>query len=265
MAYPAPFINKSATVSIRPLVLAHRGASAYAPENTLAAFDLALEMGAPAFETDVRATADGHLILLHDERVDRTTDGSGPVAHLSLVQVQALDAGSWFGSQFAAERIPTLPTLLARYSARVRLRLEVKGQDLETPLLSAVGAAGLLAQVEFNSFSWDAVERLCALSSEARVGWLVQAVDTTTICRAVGVGARFLSGRADLLTPHSLGDGRAAGLEVGAWGVRDDELLAKVVRMGVDSFTSNWPDRALRLVGADPATENSPDTNSETR
>jgi glycerophosphoryl diester phosphodiesterase len=238
-------------LGIRPLVLAHRGASAYAPENTLAAFDLALEIGAPAFETDVRATADGHLVLLHDERVDRTTSGSGPVAHLSLAQVQTLDAGSWFGPRFAGERIPTLPTFLARYGGRVRLRLEVKGEDLEARLLSAVGAVGLLAQVEFSSFSWEVVECLCALSAEARVGWLVQAVDPEIIHRAAGAGLRFLSGRADLLTPQILDDGRAAGLEVGAWGVRDDELLAKVIRINVDSFTSNWPDRALRLLGTD--------------
>lgn len=232
----------------RPLVLAHRGASAYAPENTLAAFDLALEIGAPAFETDVRATADGHLVLLHDERVDRTTSGSGPVAGLSLAQVQALDAGSWFDPRFAGERIPTLEAFLARYGGRARLRLEVKGAEIEARLLSAVGAAGLLAQVEFSAFSWETVERLSSLSAEARVGWLVQAVDPEIIRRAAGVGLRFLSGRADLLTPQVLDDGRAAGLEVGAWGVRDDELLAKVIRIGVDSFTSNWPDRALRLL-----------------
>jgi glycerophosphoryl diester phosphodiesterase len=246
-----------------PLVLAHRGASAYAPENTQAAFDLALEIGAPAFETDVRATADGHLVLLHDERVDRTTDGTGSIASLTLAQVQALDAGSWFDSRFAGERIPTLQGFLCRYGNRIRLRLEVKGINLETQLLIAVDSAGRLNQVEFSSFSWEAVERLCALCREARVGWLVQAVDAVTICRAVGVGARFLSGRADLLTPQSLRDGRAAGLEVGAWGVRDDELLEKVVRMGVDSFTSNWPDRALRRVGADPGTGNSPEADSE--
>src|SRR3954452_18398025 len=90
----------------QPLVLGHRGASAYAPENTFAAFDLAVEMGADGIETDVRATRDGVLVLLHDETVDRTTDGTGVVAELNRAQVDALDAGSWFGVAYAGERVP---------------------------------------------------------------------------------------------------------------------------------------------------------------
>ena len=99
----------------RPYVLAHRGASGYAPENTFAAFDRAIEMGAPGAETDVRATADGVLVLLHDRTLDRTTDGHGPVAELELAGVQALDAGSWLDPRFAGERIPTADAFLARY------------------------------------------------------------------------------------------------------------------------------------------------------
>lgn len=234
----------------RPLVLAHRGASAYAPENTFAAFDLALEMGASAFEADVQATSDGHLILLHDERVDRTTNGTGRVADLTLAEVHVLDAGSWFGPQFAGARIPTAEAFLARYGRRVLIRLEVKAQGIEAQLLDLVRAANLLSDVEFSSFSWESVEKLRSLSPEARVGWLIQAVDAEAIRRATSVGACFLSAKASSLTPEAIRDGRAAGLEVGAWGVDDDQLLARMVALGVDAFTSNWPDRALRMVAA---------------
>ncbi len=94
-------------------VIAHRGASSYAPENTLAAFDLAIQMGVSHIELDVHFTRDGHVVVIHDETVDRTTNGSGPVTSHALAALQGLDAGSWFGGKFAGQRIPTFEEILS--------------------------------------------------------------------------------------------------------------------------------------------------------
>jgi glycerophosphoryl diester phosphodiesterase len=94
------------------MAIAHRGASSYAPENTFAAFDLALRQGARHIELDVQATRDGHIVVIHDDTVDRTTDGSGLVTSQTLEALQALDAGSWFGAQFTGERIPVFDEVL---------------------------------------------------------------------------------------------------------------------------------------------------------
>ncbi|MFZ5916905.1 MAG: glycerophosphodiester phosphodiesterase [Chloroflexota bacterium] len=110
----------------RPLVMAHRGASGYAPENTLAAFRLALQQGTDLLETDLRFTRDGHLVCIHDATVDRTTDGHGPVSDMTLAEIRTLDAGSWFGDGFAGEWIPTLQELLAIIPEGVGLGLELK-------------------------------------------------------------------------------------------------------------------------------------------
>ena len=91
-----------------PLVVAHRGASAHAPENTLAAFHKAVEMGADALELDVRLTKDRRVVVMHDRRVDRTTTGWGPVGTLTMSQLKVLDAGSWFGAQYEEEKVPGL-------------------------------------------------------------------------------------------------------------------------------------------------------------
>jgi len=104
----------------RCLVIAHRGASTYAPENTFAAFDLALEMGARHIELDVQMSVDGHLVIIHDDLVNRTTDGVGRVSKHTLAQLQALDAGAWFDQKFAGERIPTLDAVLDRMRAAPR-------------------------------------------------------------------------------------------------------------------------------------------------
>jgi glycerophosphoryl diester phosphodiesterase len=105
------------------MAIAHRGASSYAPENTFAAFDLALSMGARHIELDVEATRDGHIVVIHDDAVDRTTDGSGTRRRPTLEALQALDAGSWFGKEFAGQRIRCFRSVLSRY----------KGASTSTP------------------------------------------------------------------------------------------------------------------------------------
>src|SRR5579859_5877640 len=108
------------------IVIAHRGASAYAPENTEVAFDQGVALGADALETDVRATRDGVLVLLHDANVDRTTSGNGPVAELTWQEVQQLDAGAWKAARYAGQRVPRLDWFLDRYGAICPLYLEIK-------------------------------------------------------------------------------------------------------------------------------------------
>jgi glycerophosphoryl diester phosphodiesterase len=110
----------------RTLVVAHRGASAEGPENTLAAFRLALEQGAPAVECDVHLSADGFPVVIHDETVDRTTNGKGAVAALTRAALRRLDAGSWRGNRFAGEPIPTLEETLDLCAGRARLFIELK-------------------------------------------------------------------------------------------------------------------------------------------
>src|ERR687892_959924 len=110
------------------MVIAHRGASAYAPENSLAAFDLALHMGCRHVELDVDFTSDGHIVVMHDDTVDRTTNGTGPVGSHTLAALRALDAGAWCGAPFAGERIPTYAEVLERYRGRAHLHPERTGR-----------------------------------------------------------------------------------------------------------------------------------------
>jgi glycerophosphoryl diester phosphodiesterase len=105
------------------VIIAHRGDSSAAPENTLQAFDLALAKGFPNFETDCQLSADGVPVVLHDENLGRVNNGSGPAAAATLEQLQQLDAGSWFGPQFAGARIPMLEGVLLKYRGRVHMHL----------------------------------------------------------------------------------------------------------------------------------------------
>jgi len=110
----------------RPVVFAHRGASKFAPENTLASFQKAMDMGAQALELDVTLSRDGKVVVIHDDRVDRTSNGSGEVSDLLLADIQKLDAGSWFSPQFKDEKIPTLEEVFNLVKEKALINIELK-------------------------------------------------------------------------------------------------------------------------------------------
>lgn len=223
------------------LVIAHRGASGYAPENTAAAFDLAIEMGATMIETDVQVTRDGALVLIHDALVDRTTNGHGPVADYLLAELQALDAGSWFGPDSAEQRILILEDALGTWLPRVPICLEVKDPLAVMPFIAAMRDGVALERVQVTSFSWSAVLAVRA-NLPVVCGFLSQTFDDDIIERCVARGIDQICPPAELLTTGQVERAHQAGLAVRAWGVRTREDVDRVFATGADGATVNWPD-----------------------
>jgi len=229
------------------LVIAHRGASAYAPENTAAAFDLALELGARHIELDVELSSDGHIVVIHDDTLDRTTNGLGPVTTRTLADLRRLDAGSWFGERFAGERIPVYSDVLKRYRGRAHLHTEIKGQSpvLARRVADVVRTRCMQLQVTVTSFHQKQLEEIRASAPELATGWLVHEVTDGVIAEARTMGLTQLCPRADGLTPELAARLHAEGFVVRAWGVNSEELMERVVAAGADGATVNWPDRLL--------------------
>lgn len=227
-------------------VIAHRGASAQAPENTLAAFDLAIALGSDAIETDVRCTRDGVLVLCHDATVDRVSNGSGAVAELTLAELQALDFGSRGAPHYAGQRIVQTEDFLARYGSRLPLVLEIKAAAAVLPLVQAVHSASLLEQVVFTSFDYAWLEQVHALSPAARIGYLSRVFDAALIARVRASGFAQVCPRANLLTRPLVDAAHAAGLTVRAWGIDSQETQEHALQMGADGMTVNWPDLLIR-------------------
>lgn len=145
-----------------PLVFGHRGASKHAPENTLAAFRLALESHADGIEFDLHLSRDGQVVVMHDGQVDRTTHGSGHLARLSLEEIQRLDAGSWFGPSFAHERVPTLEQVFREFGSQLLYDLEIKNfsaptNGLERKVIALIRRFGLEKRVLISSFNPQAI------------------------------------------------------------------------------------------------------------
>jgi glycerophosphoryl diester phosphodiesterase len=229
------------------LVIAHRGASSYAPENTLAAFDLALEMGARHLELDVQMTSDDHLVIIHDDWVNRTTNGFGRVWKHTLAELQVLDAGTWFDKKFAGERIPTLEAVLNRYRGRAHLHVEIKGktEGLSERTGDMIRTFGWAGDVTVTSFQKDKLEALRAHTPALPAGWLLRHIDDEIISEAKRLGIAQLCPKADRVTPQLVVRLRGAGFSVRAWGVSNEALMRHMVDAGVDGMTVNFPDKLI--------------------
>jgi glycerophosphoryl diester phosphodiesterase len=233
-------------------VIAHRGASSYAPENTLAAFDLSLEMRVRHIELDVALTSDNHIVVIHDDKVDRTTDGSGLVASHTLAELRELDAGSWFGPQFEGERIPVFDEVLARYKGRAHIHTEIKGksESLSQRTADLIRRHGMEGQVTVTSFRSAPLEEMRDCAPELPRGWLVRDLNDSIITQAHALGVTQFCPRADTVTPEFVHRLHAEGFVVRAWGVGTEELMQRLVQAGVDGMTVNFPDKLIAYLEA---------------
>ena len=232
--------------------IAHRGASAYAPENTFAAFDKALALGADHVEMDVHFSSDGHIVVIHDDTVDRTTNGSGTVAAMSLDQLGSLDAGSWFSTDYGGQRIPTLGGILERYKGKLRFDIEIKAQvkGLSQSTADLVRGHGVTDSVTIVSFQQACLDELMAYAPELPAGWLVREVDDSIPAQAESMGLTLLCPHADFVTRELVDDLHQRGFVVRAWGAENEEMMRRVVDAGADGLTVNFPDKLAEYLEA---------------
>lgn len=222
-------------------VVGHRGAALLVPENTLPSFEKAIALGCDATETDVRLTADGYLILCHDETVDRTTNGSGKVSELTFEQLRALDAGD--GAQ-----MPLLSELLPVIKDRILLLCELKGEGTPEPAVATVRAAGLTDQVVFTSFEIDRIAAVRALGDELRIAGIFSKPNYEILPRLVSLRAEAADVHWKNLTPEFVQAAHEHGLTCRGWNPDTVEDIQATLALGVDSVSSNRPDLAVRVV-----------------
>lgn len=233
------------------LAIAHRGASGYAPENTFAAFRKAVAMGASFIETDLQLSRDARFVAIHDPTVNRTTNGQGSVHDMTLGELRRLDAGSWFGSEFAGERIPTLEEILEfakKHDVVFYLEMKPSGSwGGEHALISAVRDAGEIARTVVISFDPVILASTRRIEPTLMTGLLYEGQIPNPLDKAVEIGARQLAVRGDLVTPRLLREARQRDLQVVCWTVNQPAHMRLLVEAGVDGVISDYPDRLLEL------------------
>jgi len=240
--------------STRPLVIGHRGASAYAPENTLAAFRLAAEQGADAVELDAKLSADGQVVVIHDQTVDRTTNGIGQVCDLTLAQFKSLDAGTFFAPQFAGETVPTLAEVFETVGKRVLINVELTNYANPTDNLVArvcelVRNFHLEERILFSSFHplnllrarRNLPEVPCAiLAMPGRPGWWARSF------LMEGISAEAVNPYFQDITAQYLHHQARKGRKTSVWTVNDREEMKRLAQAGANGLITDDPLAALQ-------------------
>jgi glycerophosphoryl diester phosphodiesterase len=235
--------------------IAHRGASGHAPENTMAAFRRAVELGARFIETDLQITRDARLVAIHDSTLDRTTNGKGQIHLRTLEEIRGLDAGAWFkdgAKSFEGERVPTLGEILDfATEGDVIFYLEIKSGaawGVEHAVVAALRDRNAEAGVVILSFDPVSLDMVRRLDTTIMTGFLCEHPVGDLVERTVRAGARQLVARGDLITADMVKKAHHAGLQVVAWTINEIEQMQRLIAATVDGIITDYPDRLLELL-----------------
>jgi glycerophosphoryl diester phosphodiesterase len=251
---PDSAVARRRTPSGQPSIVGHRGAMGHCPENTLAAFDRAAELGASWVEFDVHLSADGVPVVIHDELLDRTTNGHGFVRDHSLAELRTLDAGAWYSPDYAGQRIPTLDDVLDWARRRqISVDIEIKNaplyyEGIEALVLAALDRHAMLRQALVSSFDHPAVQRLKRLEPRALTGVLYGCRPADPVALARQASADVLLPQWPYVTADDVATAHAAGLAVATWTTSDPATLRQLISAGVDAIITNHPDVAGSII-----------------
>lgn len=243
----------------KPMVVAHRGFSGKAPENTMAAFSMALEAGVAMIELDVQISQDNVVVVIHDSTLERTTNGKGNVADYSVHQLKTLDAGSWFDESFKNERIPTLQEALEYITPHALVNVELKSNRVirkaDTYIadltLALVRQMQLLDRVLFSSFNHKLVKYLKEVEPHAHVGVIFHPIMHFGRLPSSLAGPAnaevFVCSKRDA-TKRRIADARKHGIIVGVYGLETQQDIERMLSMGVRVLVSDYPDRIVQVL-----------------
>jgi glycerophosphoryl diester phosphodiesterase len=231
-------------------IIAHRGASAYAPENSLSAFNLAVKMGIKEVETDTQLSADGQVVLCHDLSLDRYGYEGQIVEKMTWPELASLNMGAWYSPfLFKNERMITLNDLFSSFEQQLIYHVELKGKARELPeaVYRIIDEAGLHQQCIITSFSYEHLAAMRTVSDSIRLGWLVDKIDPGVLNQAAALNLFQLCPRAGQIHAEDVAKARTAVPEIRAWGLTGSsieviKLIQQVIKAGADGMTINWPD-----------------------
>ncbi|EJP6472893.1 glycerophosphodiester phosphodiesterase [Clostridium botulinum] len=235
-------------------ILAHRGASAYAPENTMVAFKKAIDMNADGIELDVHLSKDGRIVIIHDEKVDRTTNGKGEVKDFTLDELKKLDAGFWFSDEYEGERIPTLEELLKLINnTNIYLNIEIKAgyriyPNIEEKVIDMIEKYKILDRVIISSFDHYSLVRVKEINLNIKTGMLYEAALYEPWDYARSIKVEALHPNYITLTKKFIDKANINNLEINPYTVNDENHMERLIKSKVTSVITNYPDKAHQII-----------------
>ena len=239
-----------------PIIFGHRGASKYAPENTIASFDLALKHGAKAIELDTMLTHDGIPVVIHDNDIKRTTGGLGKVSDLTLTEIRDLDAGSFYSHDYRNEKVPILEEVMNRYKEEILINIELKNyhspkDNLAEIVLMVVEKTGMLQQVIFSSFLPRNLRILKSINPEAKVALLCPTGIVGTLFRSEiyrKISPQFINPYYKNVNKEFILREHHRNRRVNVWTVNDSITANELIKGNVDGIITDDPRTMLELL-----------------
>ena len=225
-------------------IVGHRGAPREEPENTLASFERAIRIGVDWIEFDLRKTKDGMLVVIHDDRVDRTTNGNGKVSDMTFEELQELDAGN-------GQRIPSLQQVIDLARNKVKMDMEIKEEGIETDVVSAIERNSIAAQCMVSSFMLPSIKKVKELNSRVMTAAIMDKmpgkVEDCIDSLAYEIKADAVMLGTKIVSPPFLAQLRRSGFKIGIWNADTPDQIEKYAAMLPDFLCSNYPDRLVML------------------
>jgi glycerophosphoryl diester phosphodiesterase len=240
-------------ISAQTKIIAHRGFSAIAPENTLIAFQKAIESGADYFELDVHQSSDGNIFVIHDKSTNRTTSNQtkGKIAQMTCKELKKVKVGytEKFGNTYKDEKLPTLKEVLKLAKGKIKVCIEIKIYDVEEQVLKIVKDLDMEQEVILFSFYYPVLTKIRQLDAKIPILYLKDKVNTSTINYAKLINANAIgAGYATTITKELLKFAHKNDIEIWKWTVNNETQMQKLSDIGLDGLITNHPDKALKIV-----------------
>lgn len=235
----------------QPFIIAHRGASGNAPENTLVSFRKAMDAGADFLEMDVHLSKDGELVVMHDESVNRTTSGKGKIRNLTLAEIKNLDAGSWFSKNFEGLVVPALDEVFQLANGKIKLLIEIKGTpekylDIEKKLVEMIYKYNAKSWCILQSFDIDFLKNVHAIDAGVSLHYLI--VGNLIFPSKIPEYIMAVNPNQNFVSKKKVEKLHLQNKKIFVWTVNDEKKMKKLISYGVDGIITNYPEKLKNVI-----------------
>ena len=229
---------------------AHRGASHYAPENTMIAFRKALELKATGIELDLQKTKDEKIVIFHDEQINRVSNGTGRISDYTYDELLRFDFGSWFSNEYKDEKIVLFENFAKEFLSKdLTFAIELKSENIERQTLDIINKYKVHYNIYITSFDYNILEEIRKIDSKIKISWLIkESINKSNIEKLLKIKGNQICPKADCISKEDIEIAHRNGLEVRLWGVVNENIMKKVYNLDTEGMTVNFPDKLNKLL-----------------
>ena len=229
---------------------AHRGSSAYAPENTMISFRKALQLGANGIELDLQRTKDGKIVIFHDKNIDKKSNGKGKISDYTYKELLDFDFGSWFDIKYKDERIVLFENFAKEFlSKNLTFAIELKQEGIEKDVLDIIKKYTTHDDIYITSFNFNVLNNVRAIDSNIKLSWLIEdRINIDNISKLLEINGIQICPNAEDVTIEDIKLANKSGVRVRLWGVSNEDIMRKAFNFNIDGMTVNFPDKLKELM-----------------